>query len=74
MEPSNLNVKTLNKTLPPIPAWDEETLAKVTTQQVCPNALRELDMLLRDSTTPDGQEVTSHCCFELLNYSYFKLF
>lgn len=54
MEPSNLDINTLNKTLPPIPAWDEETTP---TQQSSPNALRELDILLRDSTSPDGQEV-----------------
>lgn len=61
MEPSTLDIHTLNKTLPPTPAWDEDTITKQKTpQQGSPNALRELDILLRDSTTPDGQEVIPH--------------
>jgi hypothetical protein len=61
MEPSTLDINTLNKTLPPTPAWDEDiTTKQKTPQQGSPNALRELDILLRDSTTPDGQEVIPH--------------
>ncbi|KAG2196701.1 hypothetical protein INT47_009611 [Mucor saturninus] len=56
MEPSNLDINTLNKTLPPVPVWDEDPAPA---HQSSPNALRELDMLLRDSTSADGQE-TEH--------------
>lgn len=51
---SSITEETLNKTLPPVPTSDEENTPPT---QNSPNALRELDILLRDSTTPEGQQV-----------------
>lgn len=51
---STIATTTLNKSLPPIPASDEESTPST---QSSPHALRELDILLRDSSSPNGQEV-----------------
>jgi hypothetical protein len=57
--------RIVNKTLPPTPNWDEENTVNKSlppTEQASPNALRELDILLRDSPGPErhgSQEVRS---------------
>ncbi|GAA5797571.1 Sac2 family-domain-containing protein [Helicostylum pulchrum] len=51
---STITTTTLNKSLPPVPVSDEESTPST---QSSPHALRELDILLRDSNSPNGQEV-----------------
>lgn len=47
---------TANKTLPPAPDFDDANTSLPPTQQTSPNALLELDILLRDSPPLEGQE------------------